>query len=218
MFTKSKKQYQYFTKSTESDINANERFQMKLNFLGLSSIRRASVQNLRELYETHNKEIVDTFYKHLMSFQKFREIINTYSTVNRLKVTFDQYFKSLFESKLDLPYIFERRKIAYTHARIGVLPDWMISAYTLINQIIIPLIAEKYKRDHDKMMDVFLAYETLVSIDQQIIVETYIEIQAGSIVNGLGSIIAYNTQLDQMKKLLQCQKTQKQDVIYQWNS
>ncbi|MFJ8263783.1 protoglobin domain-containing protein [Rummeliibacillus sp. NPDC094406] len=213
MFAKSKKHYQYFSATPGSDINANKRFQIKLDFLGLSSIRRASVQGLRELYDEHHNEILDSFYGHLISFQEFREIIENHSSVERLKISFDKHFRSLFEDQLDLQYIFNRRKIAHTHAKLGVLPDWMISAYTLINQIIIPLILEKYSRNRKKMMDVLLAYETLVSIDQQLIVETYIEIQAGSIVNGLGEIIAFNTQLDQIKKLIQFQEMQKKDVI-----
>ncbi|HWI46978.1 MAG TPA: methyl-accepting chemotaxis protein, partial [Rummeliibacillus sp.] len=212
-FAKPKKHFQYFSATPGSDINANERFQVKLDFLGLSSIRRASVQDLRELYDKHHNEILDGFYGHLMSFSEFREVIEKYSSVERLKISFDKHFRSLFEDQLDLQYIFNRRKIAHTHAKLGVLPDWMISAYTLINQIIIPLILDKYGRNRKKMMDVLLAYETLVSIDQQLIVETYIEIQAGSIVNGLGEIIAYNTQLDQIKKLIQFQEMQKQDVI-----
>lgn len=213
MFTKSKKNYQYYSENLESDINANERFQMKLDFLGLSSVRKADVQNLKDLYEVHNKKILDVFYRRLKSFKKFSEIIDQYSNVDRLKVTFDKHLKSLFDCELDLQYIFDRRKIAYTHAQIGVLPDWMISAYTLINQIFIPLIAAEYKHERTKMLDVLLAYETLVSIDQQIIVETYIEIQAGSIINGLGDIIAYNTQLDQIKNLIQFEEQQKLDVI-----
>ncbi|WP_397540038.1 protoglobin domain-containing protein [Rummeliibacillus pycnus] len=213
MFAKPKKHYQYFSATPGSDINANKRFQIKLDFLGLSSIRRASVQGLRELYDVHHNEILDGFYEHLISFPEFREIIENHSSVERLKISFDKHFRSLFEDQLDLQYIFNRRKIAHTHAKLGVLPDWMISAYTLINQIIIPLILEKYSRDRKKMMDVLLAYETLVSIDQQLIVETYIEIQAGSIVNGLGEIIAFNTQLDQIKKLIQFQEMQKKDVI-----
>lgn len=213
MFTKSKKNYQYYSENLQSDISANERFQMKLDFLGLSSVRKAEVQNLKDLYEVHNKKILDTFYSRLQSFKKFSEIIDQYSNVDRLKVAFDKHLKSLFDCELDLQYIFDRRKIAYTHAKIGVLPDWMISAYTLINQIFIPLIAAEYKHDRRKMLDVILAYETLVSIDQQIIVETYIEIQAGSIINGLGDIIAYNTQLDQIKNLIQFVEQQKLDVI-----
>ncbi|GGG18964.1 hypothetical protein GCM10007425_11840 [Lysinibacillus alkalisoli] len=110
--------------------------------------------------------------------------------------------------------MFKRRKIAYTHARLGVLPNWMISAYTLVNQLIIPLIVDRFAHEPQKMLEVLLSYDSLVTIDQQIIVETYIEIQAGSVVNGLGDIITYNTQLDQIKALMQFQEGQEQDIVH----
>lgn len=93
------------------------------------------------------------------------------------------------------------------------LPNWMISAYTLINQLIIPLIVKEFSRDQEKMLDVLLSYDSLVTIDQQIIVETYIEIQAGSVVNGLGEIITYNTQLDTIKELIEFQEIQQEEIV-----
>lgn len=196
-----------------SDIKANERFKEKLDFLALSQIRRESVTFLREIYVDNRNYILDNFYNRLLEIPEFNEVINTHSSVDRLKKLFDGHFISLFEDELDLAYVFKRRKIAYTHARIGVLPNWMISAYTLINQLIIPLIIQEYGRNKKHLMDVLLAYDSLVTIDQQIIVETYIEIQAGSIVNGLGEIIKYNTQLDQIKQLLQFQDVQEAEVM-----
>ncbi len=89
----------------------------------------------------------------------------------------------------------------------------MISAYTLINQLIIPLIVKELSRDEEKMLDVLLSYDSLVTIDQQIILETYIEIQAGSVVNGLGEIITYNTQLDTIKELIEFQEIQQQEIV-----
>lgn len=218
MFFKTKnkslnEQYEYFNEVTESDIMVSERFQGKLDFLGFNKVRREYVNELLELYLEKNTELLDQFYVHLMSIEDFRKVIDEHSTVDHLKKVFDAHFRSLFEDDLSLDYIFKRRKIAYTHARIGVLPNWMISAYTLMNQLIIPLIIDKYSKNRKKMLDVLLAYDSLVTIDQQIIVETYIEIQAGSIVNGLGGIIKYNTQLDQIKNLIQFQDTQQQAVF-----
>lgn len=218
MFFKTKnkslnEQYEYFNEVTESDIMVSERFQGKLDFLGFNKVRREYVNELLALYLEKNTELLDQFYVHLMSIEDFRKVIEEHSTVDHLKKVFDAHFRSLFEDDLSLDYIFKRRKIAYTHARIGVLPNWMISAYTLMNQLIIPLIIDKYSKNRKKMLDVLLAYDSLVTIDQQIIVETYIEIQAGSIVNGLGGIIKYNTQLDQIKNLIQFQDTQQQAVF-----
>lgn len=215
MIFKKKKEikYDYFSEMDRSDIKANERFKEKLDFLALSQIRRESVTFLREIYVDNRNYILDNFYNRLLEIPEFNEVINTHSSVERLKKLFDGHFISLFEDELDLAYVFKRRKIAYTHARIGVLPNWMISAYTLINQLIIPLIIQEYGRNKKHLMDVLLAYDSLVTIDQQIIVETYIEIQAGSIVNGLGEIIKYNTQLDQIKQLLQFQDVQEAEVM-----
>ncbi len=205
--------YDYFSATKNSDIEANERFKEKLDFLALSRIRRESVGFLRKIYENNRQHILDNFYDRLLEIPEFNQVINTHSSVERLKGLFDSHFISLFDDELDLDYVFKRRKIAYIHARIGVLPNWMISAYTLINQLIIPLIVKELSRDQEKMLDVLLSYDSLVTIDQQIILETYIEIQAGSVVNGLGEIITYNTQLDTIKELIEFQDIQHQEII-----
>ncbi len=184
-----------------------------MDFLALSRIRRESVGFLRKIYEDNRQHILDNFYDRLLEIPEFNQVIHTHSTVERLKGLFDSHFISLFDDELDLDYVFKRRKIAYIHARIGVLPNWMISAYTLINQLIIPLIVKELSRDQEKMLDVLLSYDSLVTIDQQIILETYIEIQAGSVVNGLGEIITYNTQLDTVKELIEFQEIQQQEII-----
>ena len=206
-------EYEYFNRHKKSDIETNERFKEKLDFLSLSEIRRKSVSHLREIYLDNREYILNDFYSRLLEIEQFSKIIHDNSSIERLKQTFDQHFISLFEDELNIEYVFKRRRIAYTHARIGVLPSWMISAYTLINQLIIPLIVKYTKKDPYVMLDVLLAYDSLVTIDQQIIVETYIEIQGGSVVNGLGEIIKYNTQLDQIKHLIEFQDVQQQDVV-----
>ncbi|MBD8037900.1 CZB domain-containing protein [Solibacillus sp. A46] len=213
MFGRSKiDNYIYFSQQSDSDIRANERLKEKLDFLALSHVRRNSVTLLKKIYNENRDEILDNFYNRLLAIPEFSKIILENSSVERLKVTFDRHFSSLFQDELDLEYVFKRRQIAYVHARIGVLPNWMISAYTLINQLIIPLIAKQCGRDYQKMLDTLLAYDSLVTLDIQIIVETYIEIQGGSVVNGLGEIITYNTQLDQIKELIQFQDVQHNDV------
>lgn len=205
--------YEYFSKYSISDISTNERFKEKLDFLALSKIRRESVSSLLKLYQDNREYILNNFYDRLLTIDDFRKIIEQRSAVERLKKTFDRHFISLFTDELNLEYVFKRRKIAYTHAQIGVLPNWMISAYTLINQLIIPIIVKEYTRKPKQLLDLLLAYDSLVTIDQQIIVETYIEIQAGSIVNGLGEIIKYNAELEQIKELIDFQQMQQKDIM-----
>lgn len=203
----------YFTTADNSDIKSNERFKEKLDFLALTRERRESVSILKDIYLENRDYILNSFYDRLLQTEKFNTIINTHSTVERLKVTFDKHFLSLFNDELDIDYVFKRRQIAYTHARIGVLPNWMIAAYTLINQLIRPAIVKKLYKKQSQMTEVLLAYESLVTIDQQIIVETYIEIQANSVVTGLGDIISYNTKLESIKELVQFQRNQSKEIL-----
>lgn len=215
MFFKMRKMdsFDYFTAATESDMTVNERFQEKLDFLAVTNLRRETVSNLADLYEKYSHDIMDKFYSRLLAIPTFKDIIHKHSSVDRLKETFHAHFMSLFKDELNLEYVFRRRQIAYTHARIGVLPNWMISAYTLINQLIIPLIIKDYSKDPEKLSEMLLAYDSLVTIDLQIVVETYIEIQAGSVVSGLGEIISYNTELEDIKDLMQFQESQMEEII-----
>ena len=203
----------YFTTADNSDIKSNERFKEKLDFLALTRERRESVSILKDIYIENRDYILTSFYDRLLQTEKFKTIIDAHSTVERLKVTFDKHFMSLFNDELDIDYVFKRRQIAYTHARIGVLPNWMIAAYTLINQLIRPAIVKKLYKKQNQMTEVLLAYESLVTIDQQIIVETYIEIQANSVVTGLGDIISYNTKLESIKELVHFQRNQSIEIV-----
>jgi len=211
-FKKKINSYDYFNSRNKSDIEVNERFKEKLDFLALSHVRRDSVKALNQIYVENRQYIMDNFYKRLFEIPEFKDIITKHSTVDHLKITFDKHFQSVFVEDLSIEYVFARRRIAHKHAKIGVLPNWMISAYTVINQLITPLIVKACKGDTTKTLDVLLAYDSLVTIDIQIIVETYIEIQGGSVVKGLGEIIHYNTQLDQIKELMIAQETQYHEV------
>ncbi|GGG18960.1 hypothetical protein GCM10007425_11830 [Lysinibacillus alkalisoli] len=75
----------YFNTENQSDIGANERFQEKLDFLALSRIRRESVLFLKDLYEENRVAILDNFYDRLLAIPDFAHVIETHTTVERLK-------------------------------------------------------------------------------------------------------------------------------------
>ena len=68
MFTLLKKEsiknYDYFSLVSHSDINANERLKEKLDFLGISQIRKETVSQLKEIFK-NSSNILSSFYKRL---------------------------------------------------------------------------------------------------------------------------------------------------------
>lgn len=212
MFMKDKMMnYSYFDTEHHSDITANERLKEKLDFLRISKIRKDSVRRLKEVFEKHHQEIVDKFYVRLHEVPFLHQLLIKHEDEQRGKKIFYSYMISLFDDVLDLEYVFKRRAIAEANARIGLTPDWILPAFTLINQLFIPHIVRAFSKRPDVMTDALLAYESMVALDQQIIIETYIELQANSFISGLSNIIEYNANIDEVHDLLFYQEQQMKD-------
>lgn len=212
MFGKDKMaNYSYFNIDHHSDISANERLKEKLDFLGISKIQKETVHSLKDVFEKYHQEIVDKFYDRLHDVPFLHQILVKHGDPQRLKKTFYAYMISLFEDKLDLEYVFKRRAIAEAHARIGLTPDWFFPAFTLLNQLFIPHIVQTFAKRPAVMTDALLAYESLITLDQQIVVETYMELQANSFISGLSTIIEYNANIDEVRDLLFYQEQQMKD-------
>lgn len=208
------KNYDYFSLVSHSDINANERLKEKLDFLGISQIRKETVSHLKEIFLQNSDHILSSFYSKLHSNQHMHEIIEAHTTDERLKKSFYLYMESLFDDDLDINYVFRRRSIAEVHARIGLTPDWMLSAYTILNQLFVPLITSTLHKKPKQMLDAILAYESIITLDQQIVVETYMELQSNTFISGLSDIITFNAEIDELKQLIEFQERQKEDSFF----
>jgi len=74
-FKKKINSYDYFNSRNKSDIEVNERFKEKLDFLALSHVRRDSVKALNQIYVENRQYIMDNFYKRLFEIPEFKDII-----------------------------------------------------------------------------------------------------------------------------------------------
>lgn len=205
------KNYNYFSLVSHSDIDANERLKEKLDFLGISQIRKETVSQLKEIFLKNSTSILSSFYERLHSNPYMHELIKSHTTDEKLKKNFHLYMVSLFDDDLDINYVFRRRAIAEVHARIGLTPDWMLSAYTLLNQLFTPIITRTLYKKPKQMLDAILAYESIITLDQQIVTETYMELQSNTFISGLSEIISYNAEIDELKQLIEFQERQKED-------
>lgn len=208
IFKKRMKDLSFFSSEGKSDIEANERFKEKLDFIAFSHKNRESVKQIKEIYMEHHEEILETFYNRLMGITHTKELIEKNFSFEQLAETIHSYLLSLFEDDLNLTYVFKRRAIAEAHARIGLALNWALSAFDLLNQLITPIIAKKLIKKPDEMVEVLTAFHSLLSVDQQIIVETNMELTASNFITGLAEIIEYNAEIDEIKELLDYQNKQ----------
>lgn len=205
------KDFEFFSKERESDIQANERFKEKLDFLGITQHNRDAVKQIKDIYLENQQDILENCSKRLISFPKTKELIKQNTTIEAIKNTLHIYLESLFEEELSLNYVFKRRTIAEAQAKIGLTPDWNLSCIQILNQLFVPKIAVKYQNKPVQLTNLLSTFQSLLLIDQQIITETYIELNANNLISGLAEIIEYNAEIAEVKELLHYQNQQVND-------
>src|SRR5574341_386721 len=96
-------------------------------YLQFSPEEEKLLAQLRRKLAPEVAKFVDGFYKHLLRFQKTKELLNQPGIIERLKKTQTQYFLSLFDGDYSRSYFEQRLKIGLTHERIGLSPQWLAS-------------------------------------------------------------------------------------------
>lgn len=208
MFLNRKMKLSIFKNEGITDIEANERFKEKLQFLGITKENRESVKQLQEIYYEHHEEILTNFIERLLEIPQMREKVELNSSREKLKKAFHVYLLSLFEDDLDLYYVFKRRAIADIHEEIGLTSDWLVPSFHLLSQLFTTKIAEKLINRPEKMLNAISAFQSLLTVDQQIVIETYMEHTASHFIKGLAEIIEYNAEINEIKELLDYQSKQ----------
>lgn len=193
--------------------NQNEwnRLQEKLKFLELSDSKE-DIASLKEVYLEYHQQILDEFYSRLHTIPELDRLIRENSRDEALKKTFHQYMLSLLNDQIDVNYVNQRRAIAEAHARIGLTPDRMIGAYGHLNQLFMSYVVKKLRRKPKKLSQAIITYNNLISLDQQIVVETYIELLAKDFVSGLSNIISYNVNINEINHLINYQEQQRNET------
>lgn len=119
---------------------------------------------------------------------------------------------SLLDDEINVHYVNQRRAIAEAHARIGLTPDRMIAAYGHLNQLFMSYVLKKLRKKPKKLSQAIITYNNLISFDQQIVVETYIELLAKEFVSGLSNIISYNVNINEINHLIEYQERQRSET------
>jgi heam-based aerotactic trancducer len=116
--------------------------------------------------------IVSSFYQNIMNQDNLLHIIESNSTVERLKGTLKQHIQEMFNGRVDHDYIEKRKRIALIHAKIGLEPKWYMGAFQdLLQQML--QIFENEQMDFPAYRRAVLATTKIFNIEQQIVLDAY---------------------------------------------
>jgi len=133
------------------------------------------LKEVRSVIERDSDEIIGNFYAHVTTLPGLQAIIDQFSKVEKLKITMKKYLFSLFPEKIDEEFMQWRVTIGQVHHRINLPPFYYLSANQFLCDEIIPRIFKYYRRKTDQAIRASLAFQRVLSFDQQVVMASYIQ-------------------------------------------
>lgn len=101
-----------------------------IRFLDIDPTAQLHAAAIWLLIEHRVDHTIETFYADIRESDTALALSN--QTVQRLKVTQREHWRTLFESKLDLQYFNRASLVGIRHSQIGLDPKWYIAGYARI--------------------------------------------------------------------------------------
>jgi signal transduction histidine kinase len=146
----------------------------RLAFLGLGDEERSYLAALRPVLERHADALVGGFYRHLLSFERTRELLRDPAVKERLLVKQREYLLSLADASYDEKFVASRVAIGETHAAIGLETSWYLGAYAIYFSLLAPAVLETFRTEPHRAERTLLALEKQFQLDSLLAMEAYI--------------------------------------------
>ena len=174
----------------------SEEREQRLAFLGLTPHDAQLLQALRPLVEQCVAAVVEAFFAHLLKFPATAELLRDPVLVERLKQVQRAYLLRITEGNFDEAYFTDRLRIGQAHERIGLTSRWYLLEYSLLFNLLVPLIREHFRSDVRCADATIAALEKVFMLDAALATEAYIASdryrhlqQLDSIVNDSADVI-----------------------------
>ncbi len=146
----------------------------RLTFLGWDEEDAETLRRLRPLMEKHADRFVESFYRHLLSFEPTRALLSDPEVKARLLGLQRTYLVGLTSGEFSDVYEAERLRIGETHLRVGLEPRWYLGAYALYMNLLVPVVGEHYRAEPGMAERTISALMKVLMLDAQLAMEAYI--------------------------------------------
>jgi len=117
-------------------------------------------------------DIVDRFYRMIGTERSLVSIINSHSSVEKLKVTLGRHIIEMFNGTIDDEFYQRRTKIAKVHVHIGLRTQWYICAFQDLFLSFMDLVEEHIHHPKDQL-NTIRAISKISNFEQQLVLEAF---------------------------------------------
>ncbi|MBU0905077.1 MAG: globin-coupled sensor protein [Firmicutes bacterium] len=156
------------------DIPPGSELARQIDVISLTESDLTFIKVLEPIVTDYIDFIVNQFYENITKQPNLQLIIDTFSSVDKLKMTFKKHILELFTGIIDEEFIGKRIKIAHVHVKVGLNTKWYISAFqNLLNSLV-----DLFDRQIENRVDFVNAVKSvskLLNLEQQLVLEAYEE-------------------------------------------
>lgn len=145
---------------------------LQLHLVNLTKQDLQLIKSLKPYIEQNVVDIVETFYKAVESVPTLRDVIQKYSSSERLRQTLRHHIIEMFEGRIDNAFIEKRRNVGKMHVKINLYPKWYLAAFQNLEKSLRKTVYNLYlsKEEEEKYCD---AVSKMCNFEQQIVLEEY---------------------------------------------
>lgn len=158
----------------KTNIEVDARSKESLSYLGITNETLVYVHEAAVILRDYKSELVSIFYDSIVAVGELYVIIQNHSSVERLKVSLEQYVEQFLNAVIDSSYIKSRITIGQVHSHINLPAQSFMVAHNLLTQLMTTLLMQEVK-NREKSIQYVLAIQKLAAFDQQLIVGVYSE-------------------------------------------
>ncbi|SHH79950.1 globin-coupled sensor protein [Virgibacillus chiguensis] len=180
MIFKKQREASFFRKSagnnTEISLqveNGND-VAKQIQMIGLTISDLSIIRQLKPYVIQNIHEIVERFYDNLAMEPSLMQIINTHSSIEKLKQTLKRHICEMFDGVINPTYFEKRVRIANMHVNIGLDTKWYMSAFQDLFLSLMDIIEQNIEMKNESLLAI-RAVSKIINLEQQLVLEAYDE-------------------------------------------
>lgn len=153
----------------------DEEIESRKEFLQFHDEDAQRLKSISSVADRYADEVIEDFYRHLLSFEETRVFFNDPATLARVKNAQKNYFLRLTQGNYGSDYIENRLRVGSVHERISLPVKAYLGMYNFYLRAVFFRLMETYRDDPNRAFETFVSLMKLTFLDIGLAIDTYID-------------------------------------------
>lgn len=151
---------------------SNAEIKKQMEMISLDTNNLKLIKALQPIVKENIHAIIDSFYDRMLTIEELKQIVEKYTTVDRLKTTLRDYLIEMFNGTINDAFIESRKKVAKVHYDINLTPKWYMAALHNLQISVTNLIFENIG-GRESIRQFVHAVSILLNFEMQLVLKEY---------------------------------------------